>query len=259
MSEMDEREQTPAEGADTVEGAESQAPAEAGEAQDTPKKIAGKYDSWDDAEKALVEAQRKIGEQGEELGRLRTIATMPMMPQVAPYQGYPQSAPVDSPKPKAPVSQEEWFSDPEATAEKLINLGAERALGKLREENARAAQISQLATQFYAAHKDLDPKRDKPLVNYYADELTAELNGLHPYQRQQLYPDPMKEVARRVRDHKAELLNEARTKQQTTQPPHVGPGGGVASAPTSTAPAKPKTAREQHDEYMAELRAITNK
>jgi hypothetical protein len=258
MSEFDELEQAPAD-ADTVEGEESQAPAEPAEPQDTPKKWAGKYQTPEEMEKAFPELERKLGEQGEELGRLRTIATMPMMPQVAPYQGYPQVAPVTQPKPKAPVSQEEWFSDPEATAEKLINLGAERALDKLREENARAAQISQLATQFYAAHKDLDPKRDKPLVNYYADELTAELNGLHPYQRQQLYPDPMKEVARRVRDHKAELLNEARTKQQTTQPLHVGPGGGVASAPASTAPAKPKTAREQHDEYMAELRAITNK
>jgi hypothetical protein len=263
MSEIDELEQTPAEDADTVQDEGSPAPAEQPEQQDTPRKYAGKYESPDELEKAHVELQRKLGEQGEELGRLKTLIATPYPP--APYPGYPATAQYQAPtapaEPEIPVTDEDFYANPKAALTKVYAKAktdaVEEARKAIREETTRAAQLNQLEAQFYSANKDLDPKKDKPLVNYYAEELQREMATLNPYQRQQLYPDPMKEVARRTRDHKADLLNEARTKQQTTQPLHVGPGGGVASAPASTAPAKPNTAEERHKEYMAELRAFT--
>jgi hypothetical protein len=261
MSEFDELEQTPAEDADTVVDEQSQAPAEQPEQQDTPKKYAGKYESPEELERAYSELQRKLGEQGEQLGKAKLMleSDNPFMLEAAPVMpGYPTvanagvpAAPASSPNGLPTITDEEWYGDRETTLRKI----EDRTLAKFRAEMAQAAQLNQMEKQFYATNKDIHPQVDKPLVEYYASKLMQ----LPPQVIQQNYPDPTKAVAEAVREHKRRYVDEARTKQQTTQPLHVGPGGGVASSPTSTAPAKPKTAREQHDEYMAELRAITNK
>jgi hypothetical protein len=264
MSEFDELEQTPAEDADTVVDEGSPAPAEQPEQQDTPKKYAGKYESPEELERAYSELQRKLGEQGEQLGRAKLMleSDNPFMPEVAPViSGYPQAASAGVPA-AAPTTDVDLGIDEAAAyadlpgALKKVYLKAKNdAAAEAEARVSRATQLNQMEKQFYATNKDLHPQVDKPLVEYYASKL-AQL----PLQVIQAnYPDPMKAVAEAVREHKRRYVDEARTKQQTNQPPHVGPGGGVASAPASTAPAKPKSERESFDEYMAELRGMTAK
>jgi hypothetical protein len=264
MSEIDELEQTPAEVADTVIDEGSPAPAEQPEQQDTPKKWAGKYDSPEELEKGFLEAQKLIGRQGEKLGRATLLleADNPFMPEAAPAMpGYPMGASAGAPA-VAPNSDVDLGIDEAAVyadlpgALKKVYLKAKNdAAAEAEARVSRAAQLSQMEKQFYSANKDIHPQVDKPLVEYYASKLAQ----LPPQVIKQNYPDPMKAVAEAVREHKRRYVDEARTKQQTTQPLHVGPGGGVASAPASTAPAKPMTERERFLEHMDELRAMTSK
>jgi hypothetical protein len=262
MSEIDELAQTPAEVADTVVDEGSPAPAEQPEQQDTPRKYAGKYESPEELERAYSELQRKLGEQGEQLGRAKLMleSDNPFMPEAAPViPGYPMAAspgvPAATPNSDVDLGIDEAavYADLPGALKKVYLKAKADAASEAEARVSRAVQLDQMAKQFYAANKDLHPQVDKPLVDYYASKLLQ----LPPQVIQEKYPDPMKAVAEAVREHKRRYVDEARTKQQTTQPLHVGPGGGVASAPASTAPVKPNTAEERHKEYMAELRAFT--
>lgn len=239
MSELDELAQVTPSDEDTAAGEGSPAPAEP--TQDTPRKWAGKYDAPEDLEKAYQEAQRKLSDMGEENARFKNIITTP-----APAQyGYP--APAEEPTVDFGVTSEEFFADPQAALSKVAKAAAKTAAAAAtkaaREEAAKVAQMSQMETQFYSANKDLDPKRDRPLVDYFASQLNAEIAHLQPFQRQQLYPDPMKTVAEKVREYRTGLVEEARTKPTKPTAPHVGSGGGDAGAPTPSK-AKPKTEKE---------------
>jgi hypothetical protein len=256
MSEIDATTQTPVEEAAEVEQVSGEAPADGSERVEPETTETQAPEPQED----VGALKRRLGELRDEVGRLRIIAAS--TPPIPPYGYQPMatapSAPAAPAEPDVPVTEEELFTNPKAVLAKIKTAAVEEARRTMREESARDAQLRQLEDQFYAANKDLDRKRDKRIVDAVASELFQEIGRLHPYQAQQLYPDPMKEVANRTRDYMRSLLNEARTKQ-TTQPLHVGPGGGVASAPTSTAPAQPKTKREEYNDYMAELRAMTIK
>lgn len=141
----------------------------AGQSYQVPEHLA---DVWAKREE---EFQRKLSDQGRELGQLRQQA-----------QSKPQA-----PEPESPDEDLEFFQSPSKAIQRRTQSLREELKQELREELTREQQRQHYWSQFYKDNADL--KERERLVNFVVNEQFDSLKHLSPAESQQA-------IARSVRE-----------------------------------------------------------
>ena len=210
------------------------------------RKWAEKYNSPEELETGYTELSAKLGEQGEEIRRLKDLVLTPPAPAVG-YEPYTAAAPQWTPATaESGVDAEAFVS--RAEARQMASAAArDEAQRIMREEQGK----QYWRAEFFRQNPDLKDVED--IVMAKTAEVGERYRNLPPEWLNQRMPLILGEIAQRTRERLASIRGQARAEAQ--QHREQVAAGQLPGSPAPAAPPGPKkepTLEEQRQEAIRE-------
>lgn len=210
------------------------------------KKIAGKYDTVEEAEKAILEQEKKLTEAQEKSKRLEEVISafpmpgQPPIPQPGVAEGQPGGVPVSD--------YSRVIESPVETLKKVKEDAVRDAVTQVRAEyekmRVQEAQAKAMHDKFYSDNPEL--VEHKLIVGAIANQVGTEMPG-------KSVNDIFAETAKRSKEYLIKLSKAP----DAPAPPADGGTGGDGHRATPPKNEEPKLTPEE--EYLQERNSIANK